>query len=154
MSLTKHPAYKTWAGMISRCHRPYATGYANYGGRGIKVCARWRGENGFVHFVEDMWPKPTPAHTLDRKNNDKGYCKSNCRWATKTQQTQGRRNIHWLTFDGETLPLAVWAERLNISRRTIRDRLSRGWSVERTLSTPRRKQCSYRVRTKNVERRY
>lgn len=91
-----HPLYSIYHDMIGRCHRPTHLRYANYGGRGIKVCARWRAD--FWAFVADMGPRPdgqTPggraAYTLDRINNDGNYEPDNCRWATYAQQSRNRR---------------------------------------------------------------
>ncbi len=70
--------------MKERCARPGNEYFARYGGRGIKVCARWR--ESFWNFVADMGPKPTGEHTLDRKDNDGNYEPGNCRWATPAEQ--------------------------------------------------------------------
>lgn len=84
----EHPLYITWANMMSRCHNPAASSYANYGGRGIQVCGRW---HHFSNFAADMGAKPDPLLTLERINNDIGYQLSNCRWATRTEQCWNRR---------------------------------------------------------------
>lgn len=88
---TNHPLYSTWLGMIARCKYPSTISYANYGGRGVKVCARWQGEDGLFNFTLDMGPKPTPFHTLDRVDNDGDYEPGNCRWATRLEQSQNQR---------------------------------------------------------------
>lgn len=79
--------YRSWQMMKNRCLNPRATDYDYYGGRGIKVTKRWLL---YDNFLADMGRKPNPAMTLDRKDNEKGYCKSNCRWATRRQQSQNR----------------------------------------------------------------
>jgi hypothetical protein len=76
-------------------------------------------------------PKGT---SLDRINNDEGYCKENCRWATSYQQIVNRTITRYITFNGETLLIQEWASRLNINVKTVRTRLHRGWTVERALS--------------------
>lgn len=83
--------YNSWLKIKSRCFDKNNNGYQNYGGRGITVCARWLGEAGFANFYADMGPRPTPQHSLDRIDNDGNYEPGNCRWATRSQQTQNRR---------------------------------------------------------------
>ena len=87
--LVKHPLYPIWGSMIGRCENADDPRFADYGGRGIKVCQRWR--NSFAFFVSDMGQRPTPNHSLDRKDNNKGYDKTNCRWATNEEQSSNRR---------------------------------------------------------------
>lgn len=91
----RHALYSTWRTMRSRCNTPTDADYRLYGGRGIKICARWMyGENGrtaFECFVADMGPKPTPVHSIDRIDVDKDYEPGNCRWATPTMQRRNQR---------------------------------------------------------------
>jgi hypothetical protein len=80
--------YETWKGMVQRCTNPNdRRRWENYGGRGITVCERWLK---FENFLADMGERPKGL-TLDRKNNDKGYSKANCRWATRSEQMRNRR---------------------------------------------------------------
>lgn len=85
--LTKE--YRAWAHMKSRCYDPKLKSYKDYGGRGIKVCKRWL--NSFVNFYEDMGPKPTEKHSLDRIDCNADYSPSNCRWATWYTQSTNKR---------------------------------------------------------------
>lgn len=85
----QHPLYMTWANMRYRCEDPENPSYYNYGARGIAVCKEW--SEAFEAFALDMGLPPTPEHTLDRKNNEEGYNKDNCRWATRTEQCLNRR---------------------------------------------------------------
>lgn len=86
----KHPLYYTWANMLSRCYNPSNKSYQNYGGRGISVDPRW---HHFAEFAKDMGARPSPELSLERRNNDKGYSKENCEWATGTEQCWNRRTF-------------------------------------------------------------
>jgi hypothetical protein len=85
--LCQTPEYKSWAGMKNRCTNPRNHEYKNYGARGITVCEEWSATHGFLKFLEDMGPCP-PGRTLNRIDNDGPYCKANCEWATRKQQTR------------------------------------------------------------------
>jgi len=84
----RHPLRSTWNNMIRRCRNPKDKSYLYYGGRGIRVCQRWQK---FRNFLEDMGPKPSPFHMLDRVNNDGNYEPGNVRWATPAESNRNRR---------------------------------------------------------------
>lgn len=126
------PEYSSWAQMIGRCHNPRNHKFRLYGARGIAVCDRWR--NSFAAFFEDMGPKPTPQHSIDRINNDGSYEPSNCRWATRVEQARNKSVSRHLTLNGTTRTLPEWSEVTGISQKTLRSRLSYGWSDEQTLT--------------------
>jgi len=127
------PEYIVWQGMRSRCLNPNTASYHNYGGRGIVIDPRW---DSFQTFYMDMGPRPSPSHTLERKNNDLGYDAENCIWAPRSIQTRNTRQNHWITFNGITLCISDWDRLLCFTRGTIYNRLSRHWSIIRALSTP------------------
>lgn len=133
--LSRTPEYAIWFAMTSRCHNPMNPRYADYGGRGITVCDQWR--QSFETFYRDMGSRPSAKHEIDRKNNDNGYEPSNCHWTTRSENRRNTRRNRLLTFAGETLSVAGWAERMGIRPQTLANRLRRGWPVERSLTTER-----------------
>lgn len=130
----KSPEYNAWAAMRARCSNPRKDHCGAYLARGIKVCARWAAS--FQAFLADVGPRPSPQHSLDRIDNDGHYEPGNVRWATRTQQARNRRSSRRLTWRGETLTVAEWAERLGLPYNALGQRLFHGWPVERALSTP------------------
>lgn len=135
--LTRTAEYQTWLGFKKRCNNPKNKGYKNYGGRGIIVCDRWL--HSFENFFEDMGYRPSPKHSLDRIENNKGYYKENCRWATRKEQNNNQRSNVKITFKNTTLNIAQWADTLNINASTIRARIRKGWGLEKAVSHPVRK---------------
>jgi hypothetical protein len=119
--------------MRDRCRNPKHRAYKNYGGRGITVCERW---NSFENFYADVGDRPSPKHSIDRIDNDLGYEPGNVRWADQKTQSRNSRRNRLVAINGETLCLQDWAERMGLGRCTIYDRLRRGWSIERALTTP------------------
>jgi hypothetical protein len=132
----KTKEYRAWCGLKQRCHNQRSSAYQDYGGRGITVCDRWLGPDGFDHFFADMGLAPSPAHSVDRLDNSRGYSPDNCAWRTRVEQMNNRRGNVTLTHSGETLTVAEWATRLGLKQVTIRARIRMGWSAERVLTTP------------------
>lgn len=126
---SRNPTYSIWASMLARCNNSKNYAYNDYGGRGIYVCKEWYD---FKNFLEDMGERPEGL-TLDRKENDKGYYKENCRWATYFTQANNRRNNCFFTYNGETKSISQWATQYSIRDSTLRARLARGWSIEKAL---------------------
>lgn len=133
--LTNTKFYRRWRAMVRRCTCPKDNAFADYGGRGIRVCIRWLK---FENFLEDMWPSFKPGLKLDRINNDGHYTPSNVRWATQKEENRNTRITTHLTFNGETKALGDWAEQYGIKTHTLHYRLRQGLSVEEALT----KTCS------------
>jgi len=89
---TKHPLYSTYKSMKVRCFDTNHPSYKNYGNRGITICDRWLGKDGFDNFVSDMGKRPE-GKTLDRKDNNGDYSPLNCKWSTNEEQLSNRRNL-------------------------------------------------------------
>jgi hypothetical protein len=132
----KTPEWKSWISMIKRCASMEEPTRSWYADRGITVCKRWR--ESYLAFLSDMGRKPTPAHTLERKNNDLGYFKENCKWATPTEQARNRRTTVWITFSERTMSLAAWAEESGVHPETLQGRLRRGCPMAEALIPIRR----------------
>lgn len=135
---TKHgqygtPLYTCWVNMIKRTTEPNNPTYKHYGGRGITVCPAWR--ESFEAFAADMGPSFREDLTLDRIDVNGHYEPANCRWATRTVQARNKRNNFVVTWHGQTMVLAEWAELLGLKYDTLRMRLRQyGWPAERALT--------------------
>lgn len=125
------------AGMIGRCHNKNHPRYDYYGGRGISVCERWR--DSFEAFWNDMGPRPSNKHSIDRIDNDGDYEPSNCRWATKKEQCRNKRNNHIVTVDGVTLTVTDMAVRYGLHIQTVMHRFQRGLDVDSVFKIPGKK---------------
>jgi uncharacterized Zn finger protein (UPF0148 family) len=133
----KNKDRSVWENMIQRCFDPNHVSYKNYGGRGIVVCPQWLGKSGYKQFTADMGPRPSPQHSLDRRENDKGYSPDNCKWATGVEQGRNKRNNVNVEFKGKTQPISAWAEEIGVPYSVLYQRLKRrGWEVERAMTEP------------------
>lgn len=129
------PTYRSWEMMRVRCRADFAQA-ADYAGRGITVCERWLA---FENFLADMGERP-PNTTLERRDNDRGYEPENCCWATRQAQSRNRRGRTHVRFQGAQMILAEAVERSGVPKQLFEQRVySRGWSVERALTTPARR---------------
>jgi hypothetical protein len=128
------PEYQAWCAIKTRCENQNQVSWDDYGGRGIRMCQRWA--ESFEAFLEDMGPKPDGDYSLDRLDVDGGYCPENCKWSSRKEQNNNKRNNRTLTYNGETLTVAQWAERLSVSAKTLTCRIGRGWDAERALTAP------------------
>jgi hypothetical protein len=129
------PTYRSWLNMNNRCNNPRNSRFGDYGGRGIVICERWMK---FENFFADMGEQPKGLQ-IERIDNDGNYEPSNCKWATRLEQANNRRSNKMLTLNGESKLLKLWTKDLGLGQHTIRDRIRRGLSMERVLTSAGRK---------------
>lgn len=127
--LSHTPEHNAWEAMKQRC-----SSRVHYTSRGIKVCDRWL--HSFENFLKDMGPRPSPRHSIDRKNNNGDYEPGNCRWATHTEQMQNTRRTKRFEFNGANKTITEWANEVGMRRETLRARLKNGWSIKEAITTP------------------
>ena len=144
--MSKTRTHKIWKNLHQRCLNPHNIGYKYYGGRGITFCEKWKT---FEGFFDDMGEAPADL-TIERIDNSQGYYKENCKWAIHKEQNCNTRRNRLLTFRGETACVSQWAEVLGLRPATIHSRLSRGWTVERTLTEPLRVRMAQTAATNKV----
>ncbi len=116
--------YNIWQAVKKRCYDPNDASYRLYGARGITVCQRWL-EN-FVHFRDDMGPRPTPLHSIERIDGNGSYEPLNCKWATPLEQSHNRRNNVNITIDGVTRCQQEWSRIAGVSHHSLHMRLKKG----------------------------
>ena len=124
--------YTIWIDMIRRCTNPKRSEYPWYGGRGISVCQRWMC---FENFFADMGERPR-GKSLDRLNNDLGYCKENCEWRTSDQQANNKSINRFFDINGERLTLSQVARKYGIHRKTLEGRVFKGISIFEAIARP------------------
>lgn len=129
--------YRTWKGIVQRCTNPINPAYVWYGGRGIRVCKKWRS---FAGFYADMGDRPSPKHSIDRINVNGHYAPSNCRWATASVQSHNRRNTITVRYRGKKMKLsdAMALAKCGVTRQTVIARISDGFTVRDALESPAR----------------
>ena len=137
--LTLGRFYRIWTLLLRRCTNPSDTEFPRYGARGIKVL--WENAVEFKSDMHESYLNHVLIHgerntTIDRINNNLGYSKENCRWATIKQQQRNRRNNRLVTYDNQTLSIAEWSEKTGIKDGTLCYRLDKGWSIDKTLTSP------------------
>jgi hypothetical protein len=137
-----HTLYGTWNSMIRRCY--YKTAHQKrYKDRGIKVCDRWRfgeqGLTGFECWLNDMGPRPSKHHSLDRIDNNGDYSPENCRWSTQIEQQRNRSSNHLVIFNGRKMTFTEAFQLVGLKEGTAWARLSNGWTEYEALTIPIRK---------------
>ena len=130
--LYRTPEYKTWLGIKERCYNENNPDYPNYGARGIVMSDEWK--ESFEAFYRDMGVRPSSQHSIDRRENDKGYSKENCRWATYIEQNNNRRDNIYYELDGKLKTLGEWCRDLSLPYCTIYMRMKRGSSFEDAIA--------------------
>lgn len=128
--MTYTRVYKIWCEMRYRCDNPKFKQFQDYGGRGIKYCRSW---SKFENFYADMGDPPTNDHSIERINNEGNYTPSNCKWATRIEQNNNKRNNRFITIGNKTLTLAQWSREVGVSAKVIDRRLRLGWPVEKLI---------------------
>lgn len=130
--LKKHPLYNKWCSMRERCNNPHNGSYHRYGGKGITVCEEWNDFEAFYEWsIENGWKK---GLTIDRIDNAKGYSPDNCRYVSHKEQNRNYSRNHLITYKGETLCLADWADRFGINRATVLYRIKAGKPLDEVFS--------------------
>ena len=132
---TGTPEYHSWRGMIGRCENESDEAYDNYGGRGIRVCDRWR--HSFDAFFADMGPRPEGDYSIDRfPDNNGNYEPGNCRWATRTEQNRNRRLC---VIDDNGNLIRELAEAVGeVCPETALERVRNGWDIQDAIAKPSR----------------
>lgn len=133
---SRTPEYGIYHKLIARCESETNRSFPDYGGRGIRVCERWR--RSFKAFLADMGKRPSPEHEIDRIDVNGDYRPGNCRWVTRTVNARNKRALRWVTMNGRTMCVSEWAEATGLPRYTIEKRLDSGWTPGAALTTPKR----------------
>lgn len=127
--------YRIWAAIKGRCGNPKNPAFMYYGGRGITVCQRWK--KSFQAFFEDMGPRPSVDHSIERVNNAEGYSKNNCVWANRFRQMNNTRKNRYLEFNRYRMTMAQWSRFSGIDYQNLVNRINKlGWSIEDALTIP------------------
>lgn len=140
MKAKEHPLYAAYHSMKNRCYVKTNRQYADYGGRGITVCDRWM--ISFWNFLADMGEKPTPFHTLERKDNDGHYTPENCKWATRKEQQRNRRYKVMVTIEGKEYRAIDLSDQTGMKSDTIVARAAKGLTLAEVLSPEPRRDLS------------
>lgn len=128
------PLYNTWASMHDRCRNPNFRQWDRYGGRGIKVCERWKD---FKTFAADMGPRPD-GFSLDREDNDGDYEPSNCRWADRKTQQRNQERAVYVLIEGVRYRAIELAEQHGVKTNTVVSRAAQGLSLEEVIAPDKR----------------
>lgn len=141
--------YRAWCAMCTRCYNPNTKDWMNYGGKGITVSERWLNNGvmgrGFSNFFDDMGPRPSENHSLDRIDGDKGYFPENCRWSTRQTQSENRKTVKIYNVKGVSGNITQLCKHFGISKIMASNRIHQyGWSIEDAVSLPKQNRWSRR----------
>lgn len=126
------PEYRIWKAIRERCYDLNHKSYSDYGARGVNVCEAWK--ESFDTFYQDMGPRPSKDHSIDRRDNDKGYCKENCYWATREEQNNNTRRNIFYEHNGVHRTLAAWCKEFGLRYGTVYARMNQyGWTFEEAI---------------------
>ena len=124
--------YESWSCMLSRCNNPRTNRSKSYVLKGITYAKEW---SNFENFYKDMGNRPIGT-SLDRIDNDKGYTKSNCRWATNIEQARNKSNTKYVVYEGKKMPMIEVCDILKLNYNTLNSRLNRGATFEEAITKP------------------
>ena len=125
------PEFFVWANIKERTTNPNIAGYKNYGGRGIRMCARWA--DSFQNFISDLGPRPSAGHSLERIDNDGPYAPKNCVWAERKVQARNKRSNRLVTHDNQTKCVAEWAEQYALLPWRVYLLLDKGYTISEII---------------------
>ena len=136
----KRPEYKAWLTMLRRCYTPTDASFAKYGGSGVTVCDEWRfgdsNRSGFECFIARMGDRPSPEHKIDRVDKNLGFEPGNTLWSDQNTKAEKKSYTRFVTWKGKTISLPEACELEGMPYATVGQRLSRGWSLKRSLTEP------------------
>ena len=144
MRYTKHGQvgtylYRIYNRIVDKCNNKNSRAYKDYGGRGIIFYKEWSDDNTefFSYIIANIGHRPTPQHSIDRINNDKGYEPGNLKWSTKQELANNRRNNNIIEFHGELKTFKQWTVVLGMPWATLWSRLYvMKWTIEKSFTKP------------------
>lgn len=128
--------YGVWLTMKQRCGNPNVDSFCYYGAEGKTVCEEWQTFENFSKWA--IASGYTEGLTIERVDGTKGYFPDNCKWATPKEQANNKRNNHLITYNGKTQTMAKWADEYGLPYGTLKNRIYKGWSIEKALTTKKR----------------
>ena len=126
--------YNIWYNMLRRCYNPSINGYMNYGGRGITVCNEWHTFEGFRDWA--LSSGYSIGLSIERINNDVGYCPDNCTWIPRSKQQSNKRNVVYVIIGDERKHLTDWSKVYGIGMQTVSRRIHAGWNPVDAITIP------------------